>query len=187
MANSDTPRGLWPVRYASGAPYNGAANLYYVPSSDSTAIFVGDAVKLAGSADANGVASVAQAAAGDTIIGAVVGVVPVTHDSTTYREASTERYVMVADDPELLFSAQEDSVGGALAAADVGNNVDLVVGSGNTIYGYSGMELDSSTKATTTAGVRIVGLDRTPDNEIGTNANWLVRIVEHRSRTATGV
>ena len=187
MANTDTPRGLWPVGYASGAPYNGAANRYYVPASDGTAIFVGDLVKLGGSADADGIPSAIQAAAGDTVIGVCVGVVAVTHESTTYREASTERYIFVADDPELLFSVQEDSVGGALAAANVGQNADVVVGSGSTFTGFSGMELDSSTAATGTAQLRIVRLDPKPDNEIGTNANWLVRIVEHRSRTATGV
>lgn len=193
MANADTPRGLWPVRYFSGAPYNGAARLYYVPSSDGTAIFLGDAVKLAGSADADGVPSVAQAGAGDTIMGVVVGVHPSLgagadgRDSNTYRAASTERYVWVADDPALLFSCQEDSDGGALAATNVGNNCDLVVGTGSTATGYSAMEIDSSSAGTSTAQVRIVELMRTPDNEIGTNAVWLVRIVEHRNATATGV
>ena len=187
MANADTPFGLRPVRYFSGAPYNGAANLYYVPSSDSTAIFIGDAVKLAGSADADGIPSIAQAAAGDTLIGVVVGVQADTRDSLTYRAASTERYVWVADDPELLFLAQEDSAGGALAASNVGNNVDLVVGSGSTGTGMSGMELDSSTAATTTAQVRVVRLWNSPDNAIGNQAKWLVRIVEHQNATATGV
>lgn len=187
MANVDSPFGLKPVRYVGGGPYMGDANLYYVPSSDSTAIFVGDAVKLAGSADSDGVPSVAQAAAGDTVIGVVVGVKPVTNDSTIYREASTERYVYVADDPDLLFLVQEDSDGGALAAADVGNNCDLVVGSGSTQTGLSAMEVDSSTKATTTAQVRIMRLWDAADNEIGDQAKWLVKIVEHRNTSATGV
>lgn len=187
MANADTPRGLWPVRYFGGAPYNGAARLYHVPSTDATAIYIGDPVKLAGSADADGVPTVQQAAAGDTLIGVVVGVQAETHASTVYRAASTARYVWVADDPDLLFAVQEDSDGGALAATDVGNNADLVIGTGSTTTGYSAAEIDSSTKATTTAQVRVVELYRAPDNEIGTNAVWLVRIVEHRNATATGV
>lgn len=193
MANVNAPFGLTPVRYFSGAPYNGAARLYYVPSSDSTAIYVGDPVSLAGSADTQGIPSVAQAAAGGTLMGVVVGVHPTKgagadgRDSTIYRAASTERYVWVADDPALLFSCQEDSVGGALAAADVGNNCDLVIGSGSTFTGLSGVQIDSSTKATTTAQVRIVELQQTPNNAIGANAVWLVRIVEHQNATATGV
>lgn len=187
MANSDAATGLWPVRYFGGAPYNGAARKYFIPATDGTAVYLGDPVKLAGSADADGVPTVAQAAAGDTVIGVVVGVVPETHDSLIYRAASTARYVLVADDPDLLFRVQEDSDGGALAATDVGNNCDLIIGSGSTTTGYSGVEIDSSTKATTTAQVRIVELHQTADNEIGTNAKWLVRIVEHRNATATGV
>lgn len=187
MANVDRVNGLRPVKHLDGSPYNGAANLYYVPSSDSTAIFVGDAVKSAGSADADGVPSVAQAAAGDAIRGVVVGVKPVTDESTIYREASTERYVYVADAPDLVFEIQEDADGGALAATDVGNNADLVVGSGDTATGTSGMELDSSTAATTAATMRILGFVQRPDNEIGANAKMLVTAVEHELKSTTGV
>lgn len=186
MANVDRVNGLRPVAHRNGAPYTGAANRYYVPSSDGTAIFVGDAVKSAGSADSDGVPSVAQAAAGDAIRGVVVGVEPVTDESTSYRAASTERYVFVADDPDLVFEVQEDSVGGDLAATDVGSNADIVVGSGSTTTGTSGMELDSSTAATTAAQLRILGLAQRADNEIGTNARWLVSINEHELTSTTG-
>lgn len=187
MANADRVNGGRPVKHLDGSPYNGAANRYYVPSSDSTAIFVGDAVKSAGSADANGVASVAQAAAGDAIRGWVVGVEPVTDESTIYRAASTERYVFVADAPDLVVEIQEDSVGGALAATSVGLNADLVVGSGDTASGRSGMELDSSTAATTSAQLRIIGFAQRADNEIGTNAKVLVVANEHELKSTTGV
>lgn len=187
MANVDRVNGLRPVKHLDGSPYNGAANLYYVPSSDGTAIFVGDAVKSAGSADADGVASVAQAAAGDAIRGVVVGVKPVTDESTIYREASTERYVFVADAPDLVFEVQEDSTGGALAATSVGLNADLVVASGDTAAGTSGMELDSSTAGTATAQLRILGFAQRPDNEIGDNAKVLVTINEHELKSTTGV
>ena len=187
MANTDTPRGLRPVRHRNGAPYNGAANLYFIPATDGTAVFLGDAVKLAGSADAEGVPTVAQAAAGDTICGVVVGF-EANRDNLalTYRVASTARYVWVADDPDLVFEIQEDSDGGALAAADVGNNADIIVGSGSTVTGLSGMELDSNTKGTATATLRIMRLVPRADNEIGTNAMWEVMINEHRFTTTTG-
>lgn len=193
MANSDAAFGLIPVCDFGGAPYNGGANRYFVPSTDGTAIFVGDAVKLAGSADADGVPTIAQAAAGDTITGVVVAFDPVEgagadgRDSTIHRAASTARYAWVVDDPNILFLCQEDSEGGALAAADVGNNADLIVGTGSSTTGRSAMEIDSSTKATTTAQVRVVRLWNSPDNEIGAQAKWLVRIVEHLNATATGV
>lgn len=185
MANADAPRGLKPLRYLSGAPYNGACNKYYVPSSDSTAIYVGGLVKPAGSADADGVMSVTgNVATGNPVLGVVVAVVPVTADSTIYRAASTERYVFVADDPNLVFEVQEDSVGGALAATAVGNAADLTgFTSGSTTTGLSAIEIDSSTATASgdgTEDVLVVGLSPSPaENTIGTNANWLVRLNNH--------
>lgn len=181
MANVSMPAGLQPVRYASGAPYNGACNRYYVPSSDATALFIGDPVIIAGSADADGVPTVtrATAAGAGRITGVVVGIVNSLGgvESTRYRPASTACYVLVADDPNLLFEIEEDAVGGALAAADVGLNADLASGSGSTVTGLSGFVLDTSTKATTaTLQLRIIGFRQRADNEIGANAKVLVRI-----------
>lgn len=189
MANANSPFGLKPVRHRNGAPYNGAANLYYVPSSDSTAIFIGDAVKSAGDADAaTGVPTVAQVAAGDTIRGVVVGVIPDTAQSTIYRAASTGRYLLVADDPDLEFEIQEDAVGGALALASVGLNADLVVGSGSTATGRSGMQLDTSDVKTATAQLRILGFVQRVDNEFASaNAKVRVMINEHELKATTGV
>lgn len=184
MANTDAPFGLRPVKHLDGSPYNGMANRYYVPSSDSTAIFLGDAVKSAGSADADGVPSVAQAAAGDTLLGVVVGIEPQTDESLNYRVASTERYVYVADSPDLVFEIQED---GAVAVTAVGNNADIVVAAGSTAGGgRSNMELDSSTAGTATAQLRILGHVQRADNEVGTNSNLLVMINEHERKSTTG-
>lgn len=186
MANADAAQGLKPVRYLSGAVYNGAANKYYVSASNGTAIYVGGLVKLAGSADATGAhASVTGAVAtGDAVVGVVVGVVPVTQESTTYREASTERYVLVADDPNLLFEVQEDSVGSSLAVTNVGGTADLTgFTGGSTATGLSAIEIDSSTVTASGDGsedVLILGKADRPDNEIGANANWLVRLNNHQ-------
>jgi len=185
MANADAAFGLRPVRYLSGAPYNGAANKYYVPSTDNTAIYIGGLVKLAGSADADGIATVTgNVSTGNPVVGVVVGVVPTTADSLIYRAASTARYVWVADDPNLVFEVQEDSTGGALAATAVGATCPLAgFTSGSTTTGLSSIELDSSEISETSDtddDVRIVGLVQSPDNAIGTNANWLVRLNVHQ-------
>lgn len=187
MANDDSPKGLTPVKHLDGSPYNGAANLYYVPTTDTVAIHVGDAVKSAGSADSGGIPSVAQVAAGDTIRGVVVGIKPRTDEDLNFRAASTERYLFVADAPDLVCEIQEDSTGGALTAANVGSNADIAVGTGNTTVGRSGMELDSSDVKTGSAQLRILSLAQRPDNEIGTNAKWLVTINEHELKSTTGV
>lgn len=190
MANANTPMGLRPVAHRNGAPYNGAATRYYVPSTDSTALYLGDPVILAGSADADGIATVtkATAAGGAYMLGPVVSVEPITRDSTTYRAASEARYVWVADDPDLVFEVQEDAVGGALAAADVGLNADWVDGTGSTVTGLSGVQLDTSTKATTnTLQLRIRGFSQKIDNAIGANAKVLVTINLHALRNLTGI
>lgn len=185
MANADSPFGLRPVRYLSGAPYNGAVNKYYVASGDSTAIYVGGLVKPAGSADANGVMSVTgNVSTGNPVMGVVVSVAPVTADSTIYRAASTERYVYVADDPNLLFEVQEDADAGALAITAVGNTADLTgFTSGSTTTGLSAIEIDTSTATASgdgTQDVMIVGFSQRQDNEVGVaNAKVLVRLNNH--------
>ena len=183
MANVDRVWGARPVGHINGAPYNGQVRKYYIPSTDSTAVFQGDIVKLAGGADANGVSTVAQAAAGDKPVGVVMFFEPNPSDlSMLYRAASTNRYVYVADSPDLVLEIQEDGVGGALAAANVGQNADIVVASGSTTTGQSGMELDSSTAATTSTLVfNILGFSQKTDNEVGSaNAKMLVTYNVHQ-------
>jgi hypothetical protein len=186
MANADAAFGLRPIRYASGAPYNGAANKYYIPSTDTdSAAYIGSLVKLTGGADSFGVPTVtANVAANDAVVGVVVGVVPVTHDSLIYRANSTERYVLVADDPNLLFEVQEDSAGGALAATAAGATCQLTgFTSGSTFTGLSAIEIDSSELSETSDtddDVRIIRLSTREGNEVGTNAVWEVRLNNHQ-------
>lgn len=183
MANSDNPRGLTVARQGGATAQTGAVNKYYIPASDGTAAYIGGLVKLAGSADADGVPSVtANVSAADAVVGVITAFEFVTRDSTTYREASTERYALVADDPLQVFEVQEDSVGGALAATNVGQNANLTgFTSGQTSTGRSSIEIDSSTAATTaTLDVQILRLVQRDDNEIGTNAKWLVRLNNHQ-------
>ena len=178
MANADNAKGLTPVAYASGAPYNGAVNTYYVPATDTTAIYIGDMVKLAGSADTDGVPSVTKASSTNVVVGVVTGVRPVTRSSKIYREASTERYVEVADDPNLVFEIQNS---GTIAAADFGLNANFTGTSGSTVTGLSTMELDTSSKATTaTLDFQILRLAPRTDNEVGLNADVLVRLNNHQ-------
>lgn len=184
MANADTPFGLRPARNLSGGPYNASVNLYSTATGDATAIFIGDPVILSGTSQTiDGVvySDVDQAATGDVIVGVVVGVKPVTADSLTYRAASTQRLLYVCDDPNALFEIQEVSGGTALTANDAGLNANFVVGSGSTVTGYSGVELNNATEATTnTLDLHIVGLAPRPDNAIGEHAKWLVRINRHQ-------
>lgn len=184
MANTDNAFGFKPVQHRNGAPYNGAFRLYSTVTTDATAIYIGDPVILSGtSSTINGkiYSDVDQAATGDVITGVVIGVQPVTQDSTRYRAASTARLLMVADDPDLLFEIQEVSGGTALTANDAGLNANFVVAAGSTVTGLSGVELNNATEQTTnTLDVHIVGPVQRDDNAIGEHCKWLVTINRHQ-------
>lgn len=199
MANRNMPRGIIPVQRLDGSPYNGAANVYYVPSNYATALYLGLPLIATGASDANGipVAQIATAGAGNYTIGPMVGIVSggepvvgVQRDSLVYHPASTAQYILVADDPDLIFEAQEDSVGGSIAMATAGTkNVDLVAGAGSTITGYSGWMLDSNTVATgNTLQMRLLrGVHRTDNEMASAYARWLCKINLHSLRNTTGV
>ena len=201
MANVDKPFGLKPVRYMSGAPYNGAVTPYYVPAGYGPALFVGDAVlrtsttnttevTISGDTFAIGtLTEVNRATAGDTpcpgsfITGVIVAIeVAGGTDATSYKPASTEAVVYVADDPNLIFYIQDDGVA-TLAVTDNGLNANLIfTDSGSTVTGLSGMQLDSGTDgpdADPSNQLRIRNLARLPNNTIGANAIWEVVITNH--------
>lgn len=189
MANPNAPFGLRPVRYASGAPYNGACNSYFATGA-SGAIFIGDPVIIAGSSNTSAfggvqagvLATVTAAADGtnDPITGVCVGVQMVTRDSTIYRENSTDRIIQVADDPDLIFQVQQDA-GGPIAATDVGLFANLKVGTGSTVTGLSAWVIDGSATPASTAGFQLLlrGLAPLPGNAIGDYAIWEVMINNH--------
>lgn len=185
MANTVMKRGLVPVGTVSGAPYSGAARVYSVAAANATAIYVGDLVTAATTSQTvNGtiMQDVVQGATGDVFQGVVVGVLPDTSTSLPYRAASTLRRILVADDPNLLFEMQDVATGTPLAAADVGLNANVVVGAGSTVTGYSGMEIDNTTEATTnTLDLKLVAVPNRADNDLASaSAKFLVRINRHR-------
>jgi len=180
MASVSRIRGFFPVKTVTGAAWNGQANVYFVPASDSTTIMVGDAVKLLGDARAaTGVPTVTRCGATDIPVGVVVGILfsgvgdatntpPVTDLNTpVYRRPSTDRYLLVCDDPNVIYEVQYagTSVAAATITANVGLNGQFTVTAGNTTSGTSGMQLDSSGLAVTaTLPLKIVGFPNRPDN-----------------------
>jgi len=79
-----------------------------------------------------------------------------------------------------LLEAQEDSVGGAIAAASEGLNAEVVVAAANTVTGLSQMTLDSSTVATTTSfAVRLLRPVPRIGNTVASNyCRWFVTPLE---------
>lgn len=181
MSQVSRINGFRPVKYLNGASWNGGGNVYFVPASDATVIMVGDAVALTGDARAaTGAPTVTRLASATGIpVGIVVGIIftgvgdtqnvpPVTDLNTPiYRRANTDRYLLVIDDPQVVYEVQLAGAGPASAAATamVGLNGQFTLTAGNTTSGTSGMQLDSAGQVTTaTVPLKIVGFPNRPDN-----------------------
>jgi hypothetical protein len=134
-----------------------------------------------------GIQSVVPAGAADAILGVVVGfaVAPGVLDTPQYRAASTGRYVLVVDDPAVLFEVQTSN--GTLGVTDVGLNAAIAAGAGSTSTGSSGVTLDVATAATTaTLPLKIVGFTQRVDNDnTSANAKVIVKINSFQLANAT--
>ena len=104
-----------------------------------------------------------------------------------------DRWVRVSDDPSQEYFIQEDTGGTALALADAGAGIDLLYRgvngttvNGDVETGWSNIELDASTVATTTALLCV--LQRLDDrvnsdgseNAVGDFAKWIVTFLRHQ-------
>ena len=194
MANADRPSGLSPIQYLNGAPWTGGGRVYCIPSTDTNAYAIGDPMASAGSADAAGIPTVilATAGTGNPIRGVLVsagGTVyggafadPTNLNTTVIPATKTKAYyVLVVDDPNVIFEVQEVSGGTAFTATEVGLNANLVAGTNN---GYvSGWEVNNSGETTTaTLQVRLLQLAPRRDNVFGEHAKWWVLINNHELR-----
>lgn len=200
MAYADASFGFIPVRHRNGAPYNGAANPYWVDSADATALFIGDPVIIDGTSNTSGLdipgmghfpagtlpgVTRATAGAGNRVTGVVVGVGADNRDSTVHRVASTERVVWVADDPDLVFQVQVD---GALATTAVGAGSQIVfTHAGSTSTARSGAEISATTSVVGTEQVKIQRFVNDPENEANAAGNRVeVFFNEHTETQGAG-
>lgn len=201
MAQANAPRGFTPVGTLNGSPWTDSIRPFLCPTTDATAIYVGDAVKSGGTAGAagtvvygincEGMSTVAVAAAGNTMVGVVVGFSPLQTDLTKlHRAASEARIAYVVTDPNAIYEVQESASADAssIAVTAVGNNFDHVNTAGSATTGRSAQVLDSTdASGTATAGFRLLGLAPKVGNVLGGYAKWHVVINEHEFKTTTGV
>lgn len=187
--------GFRPVKHMNGSPYNGQVNRYMLSASDATATNVGDLVQLDTNPSLQDTAgfgvypAVKRLASGTAaaVVGVIVGFeVDYTNlNAGMYRAASTRRVALVADSPDLLFAAPQDGSGGVIAAASVGLNASVTLGSGNTAVPYtSNMKIASNSVATTaTLPLQIMQITASPDNDETSTARpaeVIVRINTHQ-------
>lgn len=195
MANVSRVNGLNPVQTLGATGWNGQVNTYFIPSTDATAVFVGDPVQAETTGDTTaaggqnmGIQSVIQATAGNPILGVVVGfaINPLNLNTPQFRAASTGRYVLVSDDPTTIYEVQTSN--GTAVIGNVGSNASIAVAAGSTSTGTSGVTLDVGTVANTaTLALRIVGFSKRVDNDnTSANAKLLVRINNDQLAAGTG-
>jgi len=169
MANSDAPRGAWPVRHLCGGEIR--TNEYTVVTG--VTIYQGDIVEL----DADGCVGVAEAGDATAVIG-------VAAEYVSDSGSAGGKKIRIYDDPFIVFGIQQET-GGTLAAADIGLSADLVAGSGSATTKQSGHELEA-TVAETAAQFLIIGKVATDDNAWGENVKALVVFNEHRYKGVGG-
>lgn len=182
MANTDARRGLVPVKKLDGSPYNGATIRCWLPTGESNALFIGDAVDLGG-AGVSGYPSVAKATAGkgNKIFGVIRGFeLDPSYLNQLHRTAATERWCYVCPANDMIFEIQASSTA-VVTEASVGLNAELIfTHTGDTVTGLSGMELDTGTTvpdADATGQLTIIGLSPVQGNDItAVHAKWLVTI-----------
>lgn len=203
MSNSvDKPYGMRPIRTGNGSPYMGEAQLYHIPSTDVNAYFIGRPVTMLGTGDVTGVPSVVVGVAGSAILGPIVGIHPVKpinpsllgtslslEDTSIPAVKTRDFYVMVCDDPDIVFQIQQNS--GDLQAADIALNVNFVITSPTNTQQYDATVIASASKAvTSTLNLKLLGPVQRDDNPISVSAtslftDWLVKINNHFFRGGT--
>lgn len=179
------PYGLRPVRMLDGSPWNGALTMAVIPASNGTATFVGDVVNMHTEAGAAGltvnglnlegtpqVVVSASGTVGQNTFGVVCGFLPdPTNLGSRHRAASTARVALICLADGVVFEAQEDGVGGAIAKESANLNVPYTTTAGSTITGQSAFALDSSAVAVTaTLPLRLLGIAKRVNGAIGTSA-----------------
>jgi hypothetical protein len=174
MANSDTPMGFRPVANLTGGGEYVRQHIH--AAADNVAIGRFDLVTPTGTAD-----TVEQYDNADPVLGVALNYVAL----STLGNVD----VMYLNHTSVL-EAQEDSVGGAIAAASEGLNCDVIVAAASTTTGLSQMELDSNTAATTsTLAMRLLQPVPRPENTVAVaNCKWFVSPLElHIAEAKAGI
>lgn len=208
MANANKLNGFTPVGYLNGADWDGRGRVYAIGTAITSLITVGDPVKLVVGADATfGLPCIDLGTAGATAVGVVLAigknprgmgpwVDPTQLNNILYHPAAAQPvqyYALVADDPNVIFEAQEQAAGGA------GANFTFAAASKNANFGINASALppfissafiDNGTAAAANAAfnLRLLGLKQSIDNTFGAWQRWWCVLQNHSYRTmAAGV
>lgn len=153
MSATSAPRGLKPIGLLGGMPFAGSTREYLIKSGYATAIFNGDVVGLADTANSTDDGFIVREPVASEVnpIGVFLGV-SYTDPATgqlTFKQfypgsiAASDIKAVVSVNPFTLYEVQADD---AIAQTQLGMTADLVqTQAGSTTTGNSGVQLDAST------------------------------------------
>lgn len=158
MANADRPNGAVPQGEAKRTSS-------YIAESQ---IQPGDWVKQ----NANG--TVEPASASNALLGAALC------------SAAAGEKCNVSDDPDQRYIIQADEADIA-AQTDIGLNYNIVATASDSTFETSRMELDSSSgAATATLPLKLIDIDKRPDNTFGAQVDCVVKVNNSQQAGGTG-
>ena len=198
MANLNAPFGFSAVIYGTSGTNNQQQRVYYIPSTDTSAYYIGDVVKTIDGSDTNGTPAIAKCATGGVPRGVVSGVLinnpnlpsiqGVNLDLTTTSipaSKSADYYVLVNDDPDQVFLIQGD--GTTFVTTDVNTNATYTVAAPSLSNQMSASVLTGTTTFST-AVLKIVGIEPIPGNILGPYVRFMVMFNNHEfNRPSVGV
>ena len=198
MANLNAPFGFSAVIYGTSGVNNQQQRVYYIPSTDTSAYYIGDVVKTIDGSDTNGTPAIAKCATGNVPRGVVSGVLinnpnlpsiqGVNLDLTTTSipaSKSADYYVLVNDDPDQVFLIQGD--GTTFVTTDVNKNATYTVAAPSLSNQMSASVLTGTTTFST-AVLKIVGIEPIPGNNLGPYVRFMVMFNNHEfNRPSVGV
>lgn len=197
MANINRPNGFSPVSTVTGANWSGQARMYYIPSTDPNAYYVGDAVKSTEGSDPNfGYAQIVKVTASPGVgplRGITIGFLTNPTSPQLVSLPATKSiayYALVVDDPNVIFECTDDGITtGNLVATAVGQNSQFTVAAPTpTTLPFSQSVLLSSSfnSANPTYPFKIVGYRNDGQNALGAYCRWYVVINNHELKGGTG-
>ena len=203
MSNTFAPFGFSQVGGNAGAAPNFEQAAYPILYSDSTKIFTGDPVKLG----SNGYITAWTAGTGVSQLFGVFGGCEYLSTSQSRvvwspywpgadvaagAQSSVVGYVVPVSPGSaprfLVQTGNSNTTASAVTQADIGQNCDVAMGTGNTLNGRSGAYLDMYTASTTsTLPFRLIGLYQGVGNgsDATTANNWVI-VAANTSQT-TGI
>jgi len=195
MANVNAPMGFSPIIYGGGAASNQQVRTYYIPSSDTSAYYIGDVVKTTAGSNATGIPAVAKCASGNTPRGVIVGVVNPNPGGTSLQGVSldlsitgipatksTDYYVLVNDDPRQVYEIQGD--GTTFVTTDANKNASYTVAAPSLANQLSATVL-TAPATTSSLPLKILGFQQITNNALGPYSRFIVQFNQHELATGT--